>query len=62
MFEGNRGKRALNQNEPKPAVQTPECPVHLGDEAQAEWSRITPELRAYPKSIPVVFADYAAAR
>ncbi len=44
MFEGNRGKRALNQNEPKPAVQTPECPVHLDDEAQAEWSRITPEL------------------
>jgi P27 family predicted phage terminase small subunit len=25
-------------------VQTPECPVHLDDEAQAEWNRITPEL------------------
>jgi hypothetical protein len=36
MFEGNPGKRALNRNEPKPAVQTPECPVHLDDEAQAE--------------------------
>ena len=24
------GKRALNKHEPKPAVQTPECPVHLG--------------------------------
>ena len=44
MFEGNPGKRALNQNEPKPAVQTPDCPVHLDDEAQAEWNRITPEL------------------
>jgi P27 family predicted phage terminase small subunit len=47
MFEGNPGKRALNQNEPKPAVQTPDCPVHLDDEAQAEWNRITPALAAY---------------
>jgi phage terminase small subunit len=44
MFEGNPGKRALNQNEPKPPIETPECPVHLDDEVQAQWNRITPEL------------------
>jgi phage terminase small subunit len=44
MFEGNPGKRALNRNEPKPPAETPDCPVHLDDEAQAEWNRITPEL------------------
>jgi phage terminase small subunit len=44
MFEGNPGRRSLNKNEPKPAVETPECPVHLDDEAQAEWNRITPDL------------------
>jgi P27 family predicted phage terminase small subunit len=43
-MEGNPGKRTLNQSEPKPAVQTPECPLHLDDEAQVEWSRIPPEL------------------
>ncbi len=43
-FEGNPGKRALNQNKPKPAVQTPDCPVHRDNEAQAEWNRITPDL------------------
>jgi P27 family predicted phage terminase small subunit len=45
MFEGNPGKRALNRNEPTPAVQTPGCSLRLDHEAQAEPNRITPELR-----------------
>ena len=44
MFEGNPGKRPLKQTEPNPTVETKECPVHLNDEAQAEWNRITPDL------------------
>jgi P27 family predicted phage terminase small subunit len=44
-LEGNPGKRAINQNEPKP-TGIPNCPRHLSDEAKAEWKRIARELAA----------------
>jgi P27 family predicted phage terminase small subunit len=41
---GNPGKRAVNENEPKPLACVPTFPEHLDIEARAEWERITPEL------------------
>ncbi len=29
----------------RPAVEVPDCPKHLKDEARAEWKRITPHLQ-----------------
>lgn len=43
-LEGNPGKRALNNQEPKPDVAIPECPPHLEGEARKEFERITGEL------------------
>lgn len=43
-LEGNPGKRALNNQEPKPDVVIPECPPHLEGEAKKEYERITAEL------------------
>lgn len=43
-LEGNRGKRPLNQNEPKPQATLPSCPRHLNKPARREWHRIAPEL------------------
>jgi P27 family predicted phage terminase small subunit len=40
---GNPGKRALNQNEPKPDG-VPKCPPHLDKAAKAEWKRVGSEL------------------
>ena len=40
MLEGNPGKRALNNNEPKPAKKAPRCPSWLEDEAKKEWKRM----------------------
>lgn len=45
-LEGNPGKRALNEKEPKPESAIPECPAHLTGEARKEWNRITKELHA----------------
>ena len=45
-LEGNPGKRALNQKEPKPESVIPRCPSHLPDAAKTEWRRITKELHA----------------
>jgi phage terminase small subunit len=45
-LKGNPGKRALNDKEPKPNVEIPECPAHLTGEARTEWDRITKELHA----------------
>jgi P27 family predicted phage terminase small subunit len=42
-LEGNRGKRPLNQGEPKPKG-IPTCPSHLDADAKREWKRIGPEL------------------
>lgn len=43
-LEGNPGKRALNNKEPKPEKAIPDCPQHLKGPARTEWSRITKEL------------------
>lgn len=44
-LKGNPGKRALNNKEPKPNVEIPECPACLTGEARTEWGRITKELK-----------------
>ena len=44
ILRGNPGKRKLNEREPKPSPGVPACPEHLGDEAKAEWNRITSQL------------------
>jgi P27 family predicted phage terminase small subunit len=44
-LNGNPGKRALNDKEPKPDVEIPECPAHLTGVAREEWDRITVELK-----------------
>lgn len=41
MLQGNPGKRALNQGEPKPNLKRPTCPAHLKGEARKEWNRIS---------------------
>lgn len=46
VFEGNPGKRPLNDQEPQPERAIPDCPEHLDEVARAEWERITPELDA----------------
>ena len=40
ILEGNRGKRALNTDEPKPKSGAPKCPSFLSPEAKKEWRRI----------------------
>lgn len=44
LITGNPGKRALNQNEPKPTQGAPLCPSDLDPEAKREWRRVVPEL------------------
>ena len=44
LIEGNRGKRPINKNEPKPKLGQPKCPADLSEEARKEWHRIVPEL------------------
>jgi P27 family predicted phage terminase small subunit len=44
ILEGNPGKRPLNDLEPQPNSECPECPDWLTDEAKEEWHRIAPEL------------------
>ena len=43
-LEGNPGGRPLNEAEPAPEVEIPDCPGHLSPEAMAEWARIVREL------------------
>lgn len=43
-LEGNPGKRAINDKEPKPKVVIPDVPEHLQGEARAEYKRISVEL------------------
>jgi len=46
LLEGNRGKRPIPQDEPKPAkpVRTPPCPRWISPYARKEWTRIAKEL------------------
>ncbi|WP_250532424.1 phage terminase small subunit P27 family [Caballeronia sp. ATUFL_F1_KS39] len=46
LIEGNREKRPISKNEPKPRVGVPTPPPHLIGYALEEWERITPELFA----------------
>lgn len=39
LIEGNPGKRALNDREPMPSVEIPECPDFLDATAREEWNR-----------------------
>lgn len=39
LMEGNPGKRPLNDREPVPPPEIPECPEFLDAEAHAEWDR-----------------------
>src|SRR4051812_31758105 len=44
MLTGNPGKRRLNEDEPRPDANIPECPPELGPLAQQEWCRLVGEL------------------
>jgi len=46
LLTGNPGKRKLNEREPTPPVEIPDCPEHLTDAAKVEWNRLTKELTA----------------
>lgn len=46
LAEGNRGKRRLNADEPRPAGSLPDCPAHLSVEAKAEWDRLAENMNA----------------
>ena len=46
IIEGNREKRPIPKNEPKPRRAIPVPPAHLDAYALDEWNRITPELDA----------------
>lgn len=41
---GNPGKRPLNEDEPMPEMNVPECPPELGPVAHREWDRLVGEL------------------
>lgn len=40
VLEGNPGKRALNEYEPRPEKKSPKCPSWLEPEAKKEWRRM----------------------
>ncbi|RJQ29204.1 phage terminase small subunit P27 family [Candidatus Parcubacteria bacterium] len=44
LLKGNPGKRALNENEPKPEIEIPDPPRFLTGYALEEWHEITPIL------------------
>jgi P27 family predicted phage terminase small subunit len=41
IIEGNPGKRRLNDREPVPRAEIPDCPAFLDDEARGEWDRVS---------------------
>ena len=46
LFEGNPGKRPLNEREPEFTKEIPDYPEVLDDIAIKEWERIIPELKS----------------
>lgn len=45
-FEGNPGRRKLNEQEPQFEVDGGDCPEWLSREAAEEWFRVVPQLKA----------------
>jgi P27 family predicted phage terminase small subunit len=43
-LEGNPGKRALNNAEPRPRVVLPRPPAHLSDDEKTKWKSLVKEL------------------
>ena len=58
-LEGNPGKRALNQHEPKPEKKAPKCPVWLDPEAKKEWRRMAKQLEGLGILTEVDMAAFA---
>ena len=46
LLTGNPGKRPMNQDEPRPEPNIPECPPELSPLARKEWDRLAGELSA----------------
>jgi P27 family predicted phage terminase small subunit len=44
IIEGNRGKRPLPENEPKPVPKAPKCPSDIDPGAKRVWKRLAPML------------------
>ena len=44
ILEGNRGRRPINDREPKPLAVRPKCPTYLDEAGQKEWKRLIPIL------------------
>ena len=44
VLTGNPGKRPLNESEPRPEVEIPDCPPELGPVAKREWERLVGDL------------------
>src|SRR5437879_3919457 len=44
VLEGNRGRRPINDREPKPRAVRPKCPAYLDEAGQKEWKRLIPIL------------------
>jgi P27 family predicted phage terminase small subunit len=44
VLTGNPGKRAFNDEEPRPEPSIPDCPPELSAAAQREWQRLVGEL------------------
>lgn len=46
ILEGDRNKKRINRNRPKPKLNIPSCPQHLSAVARVEWYRVVKELDA----------------
>jgi len=44
VLEGNRGKRQLPTDEPKPQPIAPECPKDIDPKAKKVWAQLAPKL------------------
>jgi len=58
-LEGNPGKRALNEFEPKPKKKAPKCPTWLDVEAKKEWKRVAKQLEELGVLTEVDMAAFA---
>ena len=44
LLSGNPGKRAINRSEPRPQIELPPAPEHLGDDEKRKWAAVVKEL------------------